>query len=420
MSSISIETKKDWRWLDVPAIAILAVGVGVGLLVSAVMLQWSMSPPSGAVSHMVVLLSTYAGGSITVGFVLYQMALRYSRWLNVTLALAFFWAAVVSLYIVWQMARLMFASPDDLVYAGIFLVFAAVIASSFGISATTRLTRSLAQLTETAQQVAGGDLSARAEVIGRDEVARLAQAFNQMAAQLEAIARQRAEVEALRRDLIAWTSHDLRTPLTSIRAMVEALHDGLVSDSETTRRYYQTIRADIIALNQLIDDLFELAQLDAGGLVLDLSLHSLTDLISDAIESFQALARQKRITLAGRVGEQIDPVLLNAPKIGRVLANLLSNALRHTPAGGQIRVTAVRREGGVQVTVEDSGRGFAEADLSRIFEKFYRGEQARSRATGGAGLGLAIAQGIVLAHNGRIWAENGAEGGAVVRFILPD
>ncbi|MEW5989534.1 MAG: sensor histidine kinase, partial [Chloroflexota bacterium] len=114
------------------------------------------------------------------------------------------------------------------------------------------------------------------------------------------------------------------------------------------------------------------------------------------------------------------PVLMNSPKVSRVLANLLSNALRYTPRGGRVQVAAHRTAGGARVTIEDNGSGFAEADLPRVFEKFYRGEQARSRATGGAGLGLAIAQGIVQAHGGRIWAENVPGGGARVGFILPD
>ncbi|MCZ7665803.1 MAG: cell wall metabolism sensor histidine kinase WalK [Chloroflexi bacterium] len=212
----------------------------------------------------------------------------------------------------------------------------------------------------------------------------------------------------------------MRTPLTSIRALIEALHDGVVTDPETKQRYYHTIRADIIALNSLIDDLFELAQLDAGGLALELSPHALTDLISDSLESFEAVAAQRGVTLTGTIGENLDPVLLNVPKIGRVLANLISNALRYTPTGGQVQVRAFRNAEGAVVLVQDSGPGFAPADLPRVFEQFYRGEQARSRATGGAGLGLAIAWGIVEAHNGRIWAENGPEGGAVVGFVLPD
>jgi signal transduction histidine kinase len=175
-----------------------------------------------------------------------------------------------------------------------------------------------------------------------------------------------------------------------------------------------------MALNTLIDDLFELAQLEAGGLKLELSSHALSDLISDCLESFQALAEQRGVHLTGNVEADVDPVTLNAGKLGRVLGNLVDNALRHTPAGGAVHLAARRTPDGVVVTIEESGAGFKAADLPHLFEQFYRGEQARSRATGGAGLGLAISRGIVEAHHGRIWAENRAEGGARVTILLPD
>lgn len=175
----------------------------------------------------------------------------------------------------------------------------------------------------------------------------------------------------------------------------------------------------MVALNNLIDDLFELAQLDTANLKLDKEAHSLSDLLSDTLESFRAIAGQRQVQLDGEVGPNLDPVWLNAPKIGRTLANLVGNALQYTPAGGLVRVTAQRTAEGVEVTVVDTGPGFAEADLPRVFEKFYRGEQARSRASGGAGLGLAIAKGIVEAHGGRIWADNGDGRGARISFTLP-
>jgi signal transduction histidine kinase len=201
--------------------------------------------------------------------------------------------------------------------------------------------------------------------------------------------------------------------------MIEALNDDLVTDEATRKRYYHTMRADIVALNELIDDLFELAQLDAGGMDLEMSPHSLSDLISDTIETFTVLAGNQGISLAGKVGENVDPVWMNAPKIGRVLTNLISNALNYTPAGGRVEVSAGKRDNYVEVMVRDSGPGFAAADLHRVFEKFYRGEQARSRKSGGAGLGLAIAHAIVEAHSGEMWAENAPSGGAIVGFRFP-
>jgi signal transduction histidine kinase len=373
--------------------------------------------------ELATLVGALAGTSVlslAAGYLLYRKGWPRSPSISVTLALTFVWAAVLTLFNVWVLATAMFVDTHDLTLAGILLVFAAIIATSFGMFVSTTVTDELRRLAQAAGDLAAGDLGARARVGGRDEVAQVAVAFNAMAAQLEAAAARRAEYETLRRDLIAWTSHDLRTPLTSIRAMIEALNDGLVSDEATRERYYRTIRAEVVALNTLIDDLFELAQLDAGGLTLEFEMHSLSDLISDTLESFLPLAQQREVTLVGEVTAGLDPVRMNAPRIGRVLGNLLANALRHTPAGGSIRLDAWRTDRAVQVAVTDSGPGFAAGELPRVFEKFYRGEGARSRATGGAGLGLAIASGIVEAHGGRIWAENAGPGGARVSFELPD
>lgn len=378
-----------------------------------------MRPPFSEVASLVQTLAATSIISLAIGYFLYRHGWARSPSLNLTLLFTYLWAAALTLVNVWIMARLMFVSYHDLALAGVLLLFAVIIATTFGVFIAANISDGLRQLARTARRLATGDFSVRAAIPGRDEVSQVAAAFNDMAAQLQEAAQQREEVETLRRDLIAWTSHDLRTPLTSIRVMIEALHDGMVDDPETVQRYYRTIRADVVALNNLIDDLFELAQLDSGVLTLAKEPHSLGDLISDTLESFRVIAGQRQIELDGEVGPNLDPVLLNPPKIGRTLANLVSNALSYTPAGGRVRVTAHRANGSVQVIVQDSGPGFAPADLPRVFEKFYRGEQARSRATGGAGLGLAIAKGIVEAHGGRIWAENTTNSGAKISFTLP-
>ncbi|MCA9958324.1 MAG: HAMP domain-containing protein, partial [Anaerolineales bacterium] len=406
-------------WFDQAPWRILLTGVIVALTLAALLMWQLMQAPSDEIATLVSTLAISSLLSLGLGYILYRRGWARFTSLTLTLILAYVWAALLTLFNVWVMAQQMFASEHDLLLSGVLLLFAGVIATSFGIFVAATVTDGLRQLAYTAQQLAEGNLTARVAVSGRDEVARVAESFNEMAVQLQQAARQREELDTLRRDLIAWTSHDLRTPLTSIRAMIEALHDGVVSDPETTQRYYRTIRNDVVALNSLIDDLFELAQLDTGGLVLEKSLHDLGDLVSDALESFRALAEQRGITLDGDIGADMTLVSLNAAKISRVLANLLSNALRYTPAQGRVHVAVMRAGNHVQVLVQDNGPGFNTTDLPRVFEQFYRGEQARSRATGGAGLGLAIARGIVEAHNGRIWAANGAAGGAIVGFELP-
>jgi len=415
----SLPRNRVYAWFNQAPWRILATGMVIALLLAALLMWQLMQAPSREIAALVTTLATTSLVSLGIGYALYRQGWNRFPSLSLTLMMTYVWAAVLTLFNVWVMAQQMFASPHDLLLSGVLLLFAAIIATTYGVFVTATVTDGLRQLAGTAQQLAEGNLTARVQVNGRDEVARVADSFNEMAAQLQRAAQQQKELEALRRDLIAWTSHDLRTPLTGIRAMIETLHDGLVDDQETVQRYYRTIRADVMALNTLIDDLFELAQLDAGGLVLDKSPYDITDLISDTLESFQALAEQRHISLTGEVDKDMIPVLINAAKMSRALANLVSNALRYTPHDGRVHVAVSRVSDGVQVTVQDSGPGFNSQDLPRIFEQFYRGEQARSRATGGAGLGLAIARGIVEAHNGRIWAENAPEGGALVGFVLP-
>jgi signal transduction histidine kinase len=249
-------------------------------------------------------------------------------------------------------------------------------------------------------------------------VAALAASFNQMASQLQAAAEKQRELERLRTDLIAWVSHDLQTPLASIRAILEALYDGVVEEPETIKRYLNTAQRDVRALSALIDDLFQMAQLDAGGIPLEKAASSLADLISDTLESFSEIASRQGITLEGSAETNVDPVLMDTRRIGRVLNNLVGNALRHTTAGGRVEVRARRANRGVEVTVCDSGEGIRAEDLPNIFESFYRGEKSRSRATGGAGLGLAIARGIVRAHGGEIRVES-QPGDTRFTFTLP-
>lgn len=398
---------------------LLLLGLSAALLMAALLMVWLMRPPMSELASLVQTLTLTSLLSLGLGYIFYRRGINLSPSLNLTLVLAYIWAAVVTLFNVLVMARLMFVSEHDLALAVVLLLFAALIATMFCVFVTAGVTDGLRHVADRAGDLAEGDLQARAVVSGRDEVAQLAMAFNQMAEQLQLAATRRQEVERLRRDLVAWTSHDLRTPLTSIRAMIEALHDGLVDDPQTIQRYYQTIRADVLALNSLMDDLFELAQLDTGSIKLEKSLHSVNDLISDVLGSFQALAAKKQVQLVGEIGDDVGPTLMNMSKMSRVLSNLVSNALVYTPPGGQIELSGRNVPAGIQLSVQDSGPGFEPHDLPRIFEQFYRGEQARSRATGGAGLGLAIAKAIVEAHQGQIWAENRPAGGAEVSLLLP-
>jgi signal transduction histidine kinase len=407
--------RQSWR--------LLARFLGLAILTLALTLLifvLLMQPPLQDFQGMTLFLSATALVSLLLSMGAYQLGwLQRSPSLKWTLLSGYALSSLLTFVNVWVTARLMFINQHDLSLATILLVFAGGMAMALGYFLATAVTDSLRALRDGAMSVAGGHLQTRVHVAGRDELAQLAHAFNEMAAQLEEAAHRQQTLDAMRRDLIAWAGHDLRTPLASVRAMVEALADGMVEDPATVQRYLRTTQRDIGALSALIDDLFELAQLDAGGLKLDRQLNSLTDLISDTIESFSALAAEKGVRLGGRVEPYIDPVWMDARQVGRVLANLVSNAIRHTPEGGEVQIEAALIPAGVQVSVRDSGEGVRAEDRARLFERFYRSEKSRSRATGGAGLGLAIAKGIIEAHGGRIWVEEARGPGANFVFVLP-
>ena len=379
-----------------------------------------MRPPINELWLMAAFLSITAVISALVSYTAYRMGWLYRsptiRW---TLILGYILASVLTFINVWMTARLMFASKHDLLLATVLLIFASGIAIALGIFLSTALTDRIRELDRAAQSIAEGNLDTRIDPEGQDEISDLSKTFNQMADQLQTAARKQTEAETLRRDLIAWVSHDLQTPLTSIRAILEALADGMVDDPETVKRYLRTAQKDVAALSILIDDLFQLAQLDAGGLKLDRANNSITDLVSDTIESFSTLASKKEIQLIGDVGPDIDPVWMDAERIGRVMNNLVNNAIQYTPNRGRVEVTVASSADDTIVKVTDSGEGISQGDMQLIFERFYRGEKSRNRATGGAGLGLAIARGIVEAHGGTIAVTSNPDEGTCFSFTIP-
>jgi len=397
-----------------------ALGIALILAISLALFYWLMRPPMGDLSLMAQFLSITAAVSALAGFVAYRLGwMARSPSLHLTLIVIYALASALAFFNVWVTARLMFASEHDLTLATVLLVFAGGIAMALGYFLSSALTDRIRVIDGAAQEIQHGNLQVRVPEMGHDELAALAGTFNQMAARLEAAARQQRELETLRRDLIAWAGHDLQTPLASARAVVEALADGVVDDPATVQRYLRTAQRDIQNLSLLIDDLFQMAQLDAGGLPLNREMASLADLISDTLESFSALAAQQDVRLDGQVAPGADPAYIDVLRIGRVLSNLIGNALRHTPAGGTVTVRAAREARGVTVEVRDTGEGIQPEDLPHVFDRFYRGEKSRSRRTGGAGLGLAIARGIVELHGGHIEVESTPGQGACCRFTLP-
>lgn len=264
----------------------------------------------------------------------------------------------------------------------------------------------LDRLREAAGRVARGELTATAPEEGPAELAEVGAAFNEMARSLE-------RLFDSRRELVAWASHDLRTPLASMQAMLEAEQDGLATPGE----YTDALHGQVRLLSSIVDDLFELARIDAGALTLDLEEASLGALGEACLRAVEAEARAKGVRLEAMI-DPCAPLVRCAPdKVERVLFNLLTNALRHTPSDGAVALVVRAEDGQVLVAVDDTGSGLPPGGEERMFDSFWRGDAARS--ADGAGLGLAIAQGLVRAHGGRIWAERRLGGGARVAFTLP-
>ncbi|MEU8250205.1 HAMP domain-containing sensor histidine kinase [Nonomuraea sp. NPDC048916] len=225
----------------------------------------------------------------------------------------------------------------------------------------------------------------------------------------EANARERA-LEGARRELVAWVSHDLRTPLAGMRAMAEALEDGVVADPETVGRYHAQIKLEVERLSAMVDDLFELSRIHAGALRLSRTRIGLADLVADTLAGAEPLARAKGVRLTADATEAV-PVEADAGALGRALGNLVVNAIRHTPSDRTVVLRAAVDAGMACLSVSDSCGGIPDDDLSRVFDVAFRGEAARTPTKdGGAGLGLAIAQGIVEAHDGMIDVVNDGPG----------
>jgi len=235
----------------------------------------------------------------------------------------------------------------------------------------------------------------------------------------DARARER-RIEASRRELIAWVSHDLRTPLAGMRAMAEALEDGVVVDPITVADYHRRIRIETDRMAQLVDDLFELSRINAGALRLSVGNVPLGDVVSDALASAYPVATAKRIELHTAHGDW--PIVRGSEKeLSRIVANLLRNAIRYTPADGSVTVSGGSDEQGGWLAVTDACGGIPEADLPRVFDVAFRGEAARTPRTNhdhdgaGGGLGLAIVRGLVEAHRGEVDVSNVGDG---CRFLV--
>jgi signal transduction histidine kinase len=271
------------------------------------------------------------------------------------------------------------------------------------------MTQPLREMAEAARKMETGDYSERVHTRSRDEVGQLAEAFNRMSAELDG-------VERLRRDLVANVSHELKTPISALRAHLENLLDGIEEPDPAT---LQVMLSQSERLGRLVEEVLDLSRLESGDMPLDQHAIEIEPLVSEVVSEIEVVSADRHVRVDSDVPADLPPALADRNRVHQVLFNLLDNAVRFTPEGGRVGISAAGRNGCVEVRVADTGVGIPEEHLPRLFERFYRVDAARSRGDGGTGIGLAIARSVIEAHGGRIWAESSPGHGSVFAFELP-
>jgi signal transduction histidine kinase len=401
------------------ALVAIAVVVTISAALTIAILLLDLEPHD--IPTMIELLFASAVISLGVGalFIWVSSEQRWNRLATRLIAAHGIGMIVITVNVIIA-AYAMFISTHDLSLLAILLAYSIAIAAIYSYLVSSTIGDSLRTLSEAARRMSAGDLSVRVPIAPERELAELGNAFNTMAARLEGAFLRQRELEEARQGLIAAVSHDLRTPLASLRVMVEAINDGVASDPVTVQRYIKAMERETVSLGRLIDDLFEMARLDAGQVQLRLQPNPISNIVQEALEAMGAQAARQGIALRSNVDHTVPPVLVDPDRIQRVLYNLIQNAIRHTPADGSVVVDAFDRGPDVQVNIRDTGEGIPPTDLPHVFDRFYRGDKARSRdGAAGAGLGLAIARRLVETHGGHIWVAQPPEGGSIFSFTLP-
>ncbi|QES52112.1 two-component sensor histidine kinase [Streptomyces venezuelae] len=364
-----------------------------------------------------VLIALYALGGAAVAGALGAVVLRAVRHRSAAVSLAVVAAVSVTTMLAGTLtvAWAMFLSHHDLAVVTTVVAVSAVVSFALAVVLGRWVVARSAALTLAARSFGDDGSFAEPDLAGTAELAALSRELAATSAKLSESRERERALETSRRELVAWISHDLRTPLAGVRAMAEALEDGVAADPE---RYFRQIRTEADRLNTMVGELFELSRIHAGTLSLSPARISTYDLVGEAMAGVEALARQRGVRL---VGDRVAPlpVEVDGREMTRVLCNLLGNALQRTPADGTVAIAAESREedGTVVLSVTDGCGGIPEQDLPRVFDTGWRGTEART-PPGGAGLGLAIVRGIVEAHSGRAGVRNVA-GGCCFEVTLP-
>ncbi|MET8680997.1 HAMP domain-containing sensor histidine kinase [Streptomyces sp. NPDC004647] len=363
---------------------------------------------------LLILLYAFLGAA--AAGLLGALALRLLRRRSVAVSLAVVAAVAVGAMLAGTLAVAwaMFLSSHDLTVVTTVVAMAAAVSLATALLLGRRVVVSCRELALSARSFGEGGTFTAPLGAAPAELAALSRELTATSERLTASRERERALETSRRELVAWISHDLRTPLAGLRAMSEALEDGVVTDPA---RYHRQIRTEVDRLNSMVGDLFELSRIHVGALALTTARVSVYDLVGDALAGADPLARELGVRL---VGDRVDPVPVevDGKEMTRVLANLLVNAIRHTPADGTVAVAAELRAGSVVLSVTDGCGGIPESDLPKVFDTGWRGTAARTPSPAGAGLGLAIVRGIVEAHAGRADVHN-VTGGCRFEVTLP-
>jgi signal transduction histidine kinase len=326
-------------------------------------------------------------------------------------------ASLVGIANLFVLSVTMWIDGSQALDLGVLLLYTTAVGAGTALALTGEAVDAVERLTETARRLGDGDLDARAGPIDAGpELRSLAMTLDDMAVRLRDSIERERDLEAGRRDLIAAASHDLRTPIASLRVMLEAIEDGVVSDSDEQRRYMHEMRNSVDALVALTDDLFELVQLEAGAIEADAERSTLELVTNAALAACEGQALEKGVAVRAELGTAATTSC--SPRLGRVIQNLVQNAIRHTPPGGSVRVEADRSAARVSLVVTDTGEGIPPDSIDRVFEPFWRGDAARGSGAG-SGLGLTLAKRIVEGLGGEIAVETERPIGARFAVTVP-
>jgi signal transduction histidine kinase len=406
---LPVRTVRVRTWVVPAALAVVGVMASAGLAVSQAMSS----------ADVVELLEDSVLGSASIGAlaaVVLILARRARIGLQIAVA-AVAPVAAVGVGVVWASSSMFLTGHDESVL-WVVLVSAGTVGMVCALVLGQRVALASREVGLLARYLDEGGSGGHPAGTVPAELEQVAEELRATSARLEEARADAAAGEKARRDLVAWVSHDLRTPLAGIRLMAEALEERVVDDAATADRYYRTIRVEADRLSSLVDDLFELSRLEAGAARLDMAVTALGDVVADAVDGAAAAARTGRVELHHTQGEVPVLVAIDVPAVTRVVRNLVDNAIRHTPVGSRVTIRTGLVDGVASVTVIDACGGIPEADLGRVFDAGYRGDLARTPGPTGGGFGLTIARGLIEAHHGRITVDN-VSGGCCFAIRLP-